>query len=236
MSTTAPPAQLDQLTEAVTSAFTRVIASGAIEQAIEKNLSETISGLIREQLKSYSPFAKLLQEQVSKAMQVDFTRLDLPTYGDMILKIIRAKVDAEAGSQFAKNLEAQLSELLVAAPEEVSLTALVDQFKEHYADRYAGGNQHEKITLIVGDNDYGSQWIYMDAVPDKDKYGCAVRFLVSNQDGKISALRLDQKEVEKTIFVGPLYGFERSLFQMHTAGTKLTGLDADIDTYYPGRD
>ncbi len=227
---------MEQLTAAVTDAFNKVVASGAIELAIEKQLTETVNSVISTHLRSYSPFAKLLEERVSKALQVDFDKIDLPSYGDMILKIVRAKVAEHADEQLAKTVQDELGKLLVKAPEQITLTDLVAQFIEHNTDRYNGGEQHESITLIVEDATYGSRWIYMDPEPDKDKYECAIRFLLSNQDQKISALRLDRKEVSKTIFVGPLYGFERSLFQMHTAGTKLVGADEYIDTNYPGRD
>jgi hypothetical protein len=225
---------MEQLQQAVAAAFQKVVDSGAVEAAIEKNIAETIQGLVRDQLRPYSPFAKALNEQVAKALQVDLSRLDLPSYGQLILNIVRRRVEAETDNQLAKVVEKQLSELLATAPAEISLQQLVEQFIEEHADDEAERN--ERITLIVDGRDYGMRWIYMDKAERKDKYSCAIRFLHNHETGKISALRLDGAEVEKTLFIGPLYRFERALFQMHAAGTRLTGVEEHIETNYPGRD
>lgn len=225
---------MEQFQQAVTAAFQRIAATGAIEAAIEKNIAETVQSLVRDHLRPYSPFAKALEEQVAKALQVDLARLDLPSYGQMILNIVRRQVEAATDNQLAKTIQEQLTELLATAPATVTLQQLVAQFIEEHSEYEAERN--EKITLFVEPLQYGMRWVHMDKEEGKDKYSCAVSFLHLTSTGKISALRLDRREVEKSIFVGPLHGFERTLFQMHAAGTVLTGLDDDIETNYPGRD
>jgi hypothetical protein len=229
---------MEQLQQAVNDAFGRVLSSGAVEAAIEKNIAETIQSIVRDQLRAYSPFAKALEEQVAKALQVDFSRVDLPSYGQLVLNIVRRLVEAETDKQLAKTIEPRLKELLVGAPEEVSLQQLVTQFIEHSANDFCNdhASSNERITLIVTPMEYGSRWVYMDARQGREKYSCDISFLISRDTQKISALRLDRREADKTLFIGPLYGFERTLFQMHAAGTRLTGLDEDIETTYPERD
>jgi len=52
------------------------------------------------------------------------------------------------------------------------------------------------------------------------------------------SLMIGNQDVSKKLFIGPLYGFERTLFQFYTAKTRLV-IDVDpseIDLSYPERD
>lgn len=227
---------MEQLQSAVTAAFANIVASGAIEQAIEAQLTKTVKTIIDDELRSYSPFGEELKARVKTAMQVNFDDLGLPGYNDLILKIVRRQVDAYANDAIANQVEKQLGKLLEPAPAEIKLTELVESFIESNVERYGCSCERgpSRITLHIEPTGYGSRWIRLDKEPGKDKYECGISFLVGDQGGHISALRVDRHDVTKTMFVG-LYGFEQKLFQMHAAGTKLV-IDADehdIDTNYP---
>lgn len=227
---------MQEMKEAVASAFERLIAVGAIEKAIQERLEKTVTETIREELGSYSDFGKQLKEQVKDALQVDFSKLGIPGYNDFILKIIRRQVEADVSNTIAQHIEKQVTDLLAPAPGEIKLSELVAQFIEaNKPDGYSCScDDPSRITLNVEESQYGSQWISLDKESGKDRYSCSIRFAVSNDDGKIFALRVDGQEIAKTLFVGDMYRFERSIFQMHVAGTKLIvdGDENSINTWY----
>jgi len=229
---------MQELQSAVSAAFSKIAEQGIIQQAIEKHVTETVVSAIKDTLRSYSDFGKQVNEAVSAALKVDFDRLGLPGYNDLVLKLIRKTVENHTDTILKQQLEAQMASLLEPVPETITLSKLVADFIEHEAEdsRYSCScDGPSQITLIVEESEYGMRWIYLDKDEEKDKHQCAIRFLWNERDEKISALKFDRNDVSKTLFVG-LYGFERDLFQMHVAGTKLV-LDKEpeyIDTAYPG--
>jgi hypothetical protein len=228
---------MEQLDRVVATAFSKIAESGAIEAAIEKQLTDTISSIIKEQMRSYSDFGKALEEQVKASLQVDFSTLKLPGYNDFILKIVRAQVDANVNNQVAAQVEAQMKDLLVSAPAEITLTKLVEDFIECKPDGCSCDGS-DQTTLHLDEQRHGSRWVRLDKNAHKSEYECEISFLVTVETGKIGALRVGKREVDKTLFIGSIYGFERDLFQMYAAGTKLI-IDAepdDISLYYPGHD
>ncbi|WP_186257825.1 hypothetical protein [Burkholderia gladioli] len=226
-----------ELEQAVSIAFSSIVASGVIEKAIEKKLTETITSIIDSELRSYSEFGKQLGEQVKAALQVDLTKLGLPGYNDFILKVVRAKVSALTEKAIAEQVEAQLTTLLAPAPAEIKLSELVAQFIKGNDERYGCScDAPDRITLHVEETQYGSRWVRLDKDEGKRAYECDVEFGVRESDGHIFGLRLNGAKTSETLFLDP-YGFERSILQMFQAGTKLIiDREADeIDTYYPGR-
>lgn len=229
---------MKQLQQAVTESFNKIIESRVIEAAIEKKLTETIGAIIDSELRSYSDFGKQLSEHVKSALQVDFSHLGLASYNDIILKMIRRQVDGQIGNVIAAQVEAQMKDLLAPAPAEITLSKLISNFIEFSKSDACSCDAPERISLHVEKSSYGGHWISFDEKPGKTPYQCDYRLGVSDPDGKIFALHLEQRDTRKALFVGPIYGFERSLFQMHVAGTKLIvdGNEDDIDTSYPGHD
>ncbi|WP_186224610.1 hypothetical protein [Burkholderia gladioli] len=228
---------MKELEQAVSTAFSNIVASGVIERAIEEKLTKTITSVVEHELQGYSEFGKQLSEQVKVAMQVDLTRLGLPSYNDFVLKVVRAKVSALTENAIAQQVEAQLTTLLAPAPAEIKLSELVAQFIKGNEDRYGCScDAPDRITLHVAGSDYGSRWISLDKDGHKSQYECEIQFAVSDRDGRLFGLRLGKRKVEETLFLDP-HGFERSILQMFHAGTKLViDREADeIDTYYPGR-
>lgn len=167
------------------------------------------------------------------------SQLGLPGYNGLIMKIVRAHVDSHVGNVLAKHVEKQMSKLLEPAPAEIKLSELINDFIERNKPDGCECGGSDQITLHIEESRYASRWIGLDKDEGKSEYSCEIRFAVSESDGKIFGLRIDGQEADKTLFIGPIYGFERSPFQMYAAGTKLI-IDGDcaedFDTYYPGRE
>ena len=215
---------MDDLKSAVSTAFSNVVASGAIEQAIEKQLASTISSLIQNEMREYSDFGKAIKDRVQQAVCVNLDRMDLPTYNDLILQIIRRQVDGVMHSEAAKQIEANMAKLLERAPTSITLEKLVDDFIESHKEDRAG----QDFTLLV-ERKYGSTYVCFDVESGKSEYQCAFRLGI-DPDGHVYHLAFGGKEVSKSLFMGPFYGFERALFQMYAAKTKLI-VEADDDAH-----
>jgi hypothetical protein len=223
---------MDQLKQAVAAAFDKIVASGVIEQVIEKKLTETISDAIGTHLRSYGDFGKAIQEKVQQSIGVNLDRMDLPSYNDFVLKVIRTQMDAAMTGTAAKQLEENMAKLLAVAPAEITLEKLVNDFIEaHKEDR-----QGQEFTLLIERESYGFTYVCFDEDEGKSKYSCDFRIGIT-KDGEVFSLQLGGKDVSKTLFVGPIYGFERDLYQLYAAKTKIvvpTGADAsDYDTSFP---
>lgn len=225
---------MDDLKSAVQTAFGNVVSSGAIEAAIEKQLASTIASLIQAELREYSDFGKAIKECVQQAVCVNLDRLDLPSYNELILQIIRRQMDAALQSDVVKQLEDNMAKLLVAPPAEITMEALIEAFVEHHKEDKDG----DDFTLLM-ERKHGTTYISLDEDSGKSEYSCDYRLAV-DRDGKVYSLTIGTKDVAKTIFTGPFYNFERMLFQLYAAKTKLIIAPdeqaEDFDTSYPCRD
>lgn len=228
---------MEQLQQAVTDSFKKIVESGVIEAAIEKKLTETINSILDSELRSYSDFGKQLGAQVKSALNVDFSNLQLPGYNDLILRIVRKQVDALVTNSVALHVEEQMTALLAPPPAEIRLSKLVADFIEANKPDGCACGESDHISLLVEKSEHGYCHVYMDKDAGKSKYSCDLQVHV-NSDGRVYSLKINDKEIGKSLFIGPMYGFDLDLFQMYAAGTKLIvdGDEDSIDTYYPGHD
>lgn len=219
---------MQELKTAVIASFDRLAQSGALEATLDESLKKCVTDAINNHLRSYSEFGQQVNEAVKAALQVDLRQLSLPSYGHLVLKIVEAQVEKQASDSIARHVQQQLSELLKPAPIEMKLSALVADFLAH-CKRYHDLHPGDSITLLVEKaSTYGSRWVRMDQEAGKEKHSCRVSFLVMD-DGSIGALSLGGAKAESVFFAGRIYGFERSMFQLYTAGTKLI-VDGDEDS------
>lgn len=225
---------MEDLKTAVSTAFANVVASGAIEQAIEKQLASTIGDLIKHELREYSDFGKAIKERVQQALCVNLGQMDLPSYNDLILQIIRRQVDGIMQSEAAQQLESNMAKLLEQAPAEITLQKLIEEFIEANKENKEG----QDFTLLI-ERKWGSTYICLDEDAGKSEYSCDFRLAI-DKDGKVYSLMLGAKDVAKTLFMGPFYNFERTLFQLYAAKSKvIVPADAephDFETSFPYND
>ena len=215
---------MKELKQLVSEAFEKIVDSGAIEKAIEKQLTETITSAVTDQLRSYSDFGKAIKEQISTAIAVDLSQAGLPTYGHIVTEIIRRRVDASIQGEFAAQLEKDIAELLAPAPAEIAIEVLIEEFIKAHEE----GREGEKFTLLIEDDGRGFQYVCLDKGERTEKYSCDYRIGV--HDGAVYSLKLGRQDVQKTLFCGPLHGFEKLLFQLFTAKSKLI-IPAGVDTH-----
>lgn len=234
---------MDQLKNAVTVAFDNIVASGAIEAAIQEQIGKAVTGAIKDQISGYnSDFSKKINERVKALIDVNLDEIDLPSYRQLIADIIKKRVGAVMTTEFTEKLDKDIGELLQPAPAEITLENLLEEFK---ASKKGAHNAYElsgnRFTLIIERNERldGYMDVYLDEEPHKEKYSCDIHFRIKDA-GEVWGLKLNGDDLKSKIFVGPMFNFEKRLFQMYTAKTRLiieADADADdFDTEFPYND
>ncbi len=221
------------ISDAVLESLTKLVSSGKVEEAVDQALGKCVARVISDELDRYSPFGKHLEEQVRKALAVHGD-IDLPSYNDVILKIVRAQIETRTKASIESAVAEQLKELLTPAPETIKLSELAAKYLEMVKEKQEGGcvcyGEEHGITVIVEASDMhltsDYHHIYLDESTNKSKRDCAIDIGISGK-GSIYWLAFKNQDVEKRMFAGPFYGFERMLFQMKAAGTKLV-IDCDV--------
>jgi len=226
---------MDQLKEAVAAAFDKVVASGAIEEAIHKQIGAAVTAGINEHLRDYSDFGKTLKAKIGTLIEIDLDTIDLPSYRQLVGDIIKKRVGAVMSTEFTEKLDKDIAELLEPVPASITLQALLDEFIESKKDAW---NAHElrgeKFTLNINrsENCDGYLDVSIDEDPNQARHSsCAIHLRIRG-DGEVWALSLGGTDIKNKIFVGPLFNFEKRLFQMYTAKTRLIiDADADVDDF-----
>jgi len=222
---------MKELELAVVAAFNTMAESGVLQKIIEEKVAKTVSECVGNVLGSYSDFGKALNEHVKDALRVDFKDLGLVGYNEIVMKIIKAKLTDSINTVGVKRLEKELSDLLVDPPAEIKLSDLVDQFKS----RLDSDRRSSRITCIVDTTDStglcpGYAHVFLDEESGTSKYSCNIRLDVTLA-GKVYGLKIGGQDIKNTLFIGPHFGFERSLFQLYAAGTKIIVDHEEVDDY-----
>lgn len=207
---------------AVIEALDKLVTSGAIEQAIEKQLAETMASVVKSELASYSDFGKRLSEAVKQSLALH-DRLDLPSYNHAILRIIERQVERGMQASIEREVAARMKELLTPAPESIKLSELVEQYIEHLNEQARGGcvcYGDGRITCLLEDSDYGFRRLTLAKEAGKRRNDGDIQIGIT-KEGRIYHLHFRDRDVEKEMFAGPFHGFERSIFQMRAAGTRI---------------
>jgi hypothetical protein len=84
---------MQEIEDAVIAAFRGMVSSGKLNQIIKKKIGETVEGVIDSALRSYSDFDKALSTAVQGALHIDADKLALPGYNEIILQIVRKKLE-----------------------------------------------------------------------------------------------------------------------------------------------
>lgn len=196
-----------------------------IREKVDARIEGLVEDVIRDQLRSYSDIGKAIETALKESLQVK--NLDLPSYGEMVTTLLRKQIEAAVSPVIAGQLATDMEGILGLAPKEIKLSELVEWMMQN-SSRYEDGEHGDLVTCIVGDNSYGSTWVYLDDrehYSKRDKYLCRARFLVS-RDGTIFSGSCDDREIgDKTSTGKRTVGFGRPdelaqrLMAYHACGT-----------------
>lgn len=235
-----------EVQELATDMMASYLRSPKGQEFIAKTVETTCQDAIKEAMGKYSDFSKQVQQSVTKALKVD-QELDLPSYGEMIVEVVRRQVEGITQATIAKQVQPQLAKLLTPAPERIKLTALVAEYVQMLREK------SESECVCYGEEQIGLQ-IVEESTPGflvvklkKSRSDKTWDVLIglhrkSKDDPKLASmyhLRFEDVTVEQKVFRDNVYSFERSLLQMKAAGTlvELDELDAaNFETSYSNHD
>jgi hypothetical protein len=199
---------------------------------IEKEVNSRVDKLIVESvdraLRGYSDTAKLIEKAVGDALRVD--RLDLPSYGLAVTKILQAQIEANVSDLIAGRLSEDMTGLLSLAPKTIKLSEIAkDMLARHDSDAWG-----DLITVCVERTEYGSAWVYLDEDKHYDERvprKCSVRLLLG-KDGTISSASINDIDLKSRTQLGRAYGLEQKIRAYFACGTVI---ELDEDSVEIGR-
>lgn len=222
---------MKELQAAIETAFTGMVERGELNKVITEALEKSVTSVIKQTFETYSPFQKALKEHVEKTLVINFDDLGLAGYNALLLKIIKSRVEASIFQVAEKQITAGLDELMANPPSEFKLSELIKEFRESTkGDRPPddGISFHCK----AADSSDGYFHCAFDEKSRKSEYDCGYRFAVTDK-GEIYSLKFPYEgDVTKGLFVGHRFGFERTLFQLWAAKSKIVMDVDDVDAGY----
>lgn len=225
---------MKQLQDAFNDAFQKVLDDKIIEKSIESKVSELTESIVKNSLSRYSDFGEKIQEKVNEMLNgIDLRHMGIEGYNDMVLKVLKLNFDAMVTGSINTQLTETMTKILMPVPSEIKLSELVRSFIEFEVenDKESAYNRG-KITVIIGEPLYiGSNYktIYIDAEPNQDMFSCT--YQVSTNGSEAFSVKVNKRNINESLFVGPLYDFDLMMFRMATAKTKLI-IDEVGDTNY----
>ena len=224
---------MKELEDAVITAFKGMVASGKLTQIINKKVGETVESVVDSALRPYSDFGKTLSTAVQDMLCIDKDKLALPGYNEIVLQIVKKKLDQGIEVIGKERLEKDMENLLSGAvPKDITLTKLVEDFKAWVREESHGSGYDSHITCIEEKSKYGGGWIYLDPKAEREKYACQFRLGYSS-DREIFSVTISGQDVGKKIFLGGLHGFERTLFRFYASRTLIIIDTDEPDIYQP---
>ncbi|SHO54373.1 hypothetical protein [Vibrio quintilis] len=206
------------------------IQEGIVEKTIIEKVDQMIEKCVSDAFSSYSEIAKSIKETITKSIKPDMKELDdFPVYHQFVMQNIRAAVTRFQDERLQEVLDKEMQDIFEQLPEDLTLSWLLDEVRRKNDDE-----EHDDSEMTLHINGDGSfTHIYISIEPDKNNWEC--EYQIDLHNGEIYSVKIDDKDMSKAICVGPLYRFEKILFNAYAMKAKLTldkGISAsDYDTY-----
>lgn len=219
---------MTDLTSLISAAVAAKMTPEFIEKEIDARVGKLLTESIDNALRSYSGVGKMIKDAVEEALKVE--SIDLPTYGSIVTKILKAQIEARCSELVAGRLAEDMEQLLNLAPKEIKLSTIADDMRES-RDSDGWG---EVITVIVDHSDVvaGYKRIYLDdreVYRRDDKYKCDFH-LSLDSDGKIFGATINGSDLNCTKVIGRSYGLGQSIRAWVACGTRIIVDEDDVVT------
>lgn len=214
--------------------FTQTPAGQAMLQA---KVEEVFQAVLTDVTRYGSGLRQRLTAVVERALTFDPHDIPLEGYNAMLMEIVHR----QTAQHFENALQAQvrhtLQELLTPPPAEIKLSKLVEMYVDELRQEAKDGCVCESSELRAfceiekSSAKWTSTLVYLaesaaevSRNASQTKYRnlyCDIRFSVCPTTHLIGGLWFKNEAVEHRLFLSRLFGFERALFQMKAAKTKL---------------
>lgn len=195
-------------------------ADGYVEKIVKKQLEDTIKDVVNDALRSYSDFGKKLKEEVDRNLAINLSKLDIPSYNQVILNMIQDELNNSIYKVGSEKIQEQLQEMLGTSKRDYKLSELIKEMVEDDLElNDLGYDEISEITVIVEEK-YGSTYIYLDPEEDKSWHRC--KYMISlNEDGTVCRAETGDKKHDNRTIMGGMYGLDRTIFKLWTHGSKV---------------
>lgn len=221
----------------VINALDKHVESGLVEKCVEEQVAKTIKEIVSDQLRAYSNFGEQLKVAVKESLALNGS-LDLPAYNDALLKIVRLQLETYTRDCLEKQVAQNLTKLLEPPPAEIKLSQLVEMYRQRVKEKLQGGCYcHGETGILFRRKDHDSGFVYVDLhdepKPKKDGLLFSADIRLGIHRDVLFSLSFGNRDIEKELFVGEFHGFERMLFQMKAAKTRIVVdcHEGDVETY-----
>ena len=231
------PAAIAQTADAVVGQMVRdYLATPEAAAYMKSKVHDCVKRHLDAALASYSELGKQIETAVENALRID-GQLDLPSYNEMIIKFVELQVQHLTADAIQKTAASRLKELLTPAPTKIKLSELLEQYRQQLKDEQDDGcvcygeDDDLNISCRVTAHEHGG---YRGIeLREKASERTAAIYIGITKENKVYYIRFRDQAVETRMFVGPVYGFERMIYQMKAAGTIIEIDDYEnVDTYY----
>ena len=210
---------MKELEQIVQHALAQMAESGQFNKIVEAMVHKSVEEIISQCFNYGGPFQKQLAEAINKNIHIDFSHLGLAGYNQTLLNIIKAKLDSSIVQFAQKQISEGLDQLFATPPAEIKLSELVELYKKYLAEDDRDKEMEINAKVIRSEGCDGYWRLKLDGVPNK--YGKQFEIACDNKGNIYSISAPYHGDLTKALFAGPFYGFERALWQMYAAKTKL---------------
>lgn len=154
-----------KLVETVNEALTGLISGDVIKGIIEKQLEATITDIVKDSMRSYSDFGKVIKEKIEGVVTLAASNVELPEYTKFVSGVVLEQFDKVLQEQSKTQLnELIISELGVLPSGVMTARQLAEKIQSTFeSDEYEG-----KRTIEVEIKGQGTSGIYI-RIKDDDK-------------------------------------------------------------------
>ena len=242
---------MEDLKKAVNETLNSLIDSDKINQIIEKQLTETIESIVKDQLRSYSNFGKALSAKIDESLSFDLNDFTFPEYHKVVLNLVEGALNNAVTGQAQEQLKKDLNEMFAPVPKEIKLSSLIQKFIDEYAQEYERDDA-DNIGLLISESEHGYVTVALHPKDKKTSYRSSedisswqdcdlvLNIRISKDDPKRGVLShtYDRTGLKPHQFMPTcLHGVSRLMYQMYCAKSEIVfdcGLNSDdYETYYP---
>lgn len=207
------------LTSFIVDAVKRHTDADAIRERVDTQVGIIIDDAIKQSFRSYGDIAKKLEAAVAVSLNVG-DRIELPEYGNMVLALLRAKMDAVTADLVQKRIDAEMTEILGLAPKELKLSAVVETMVKSVEEWEMQDRHGTYATCHVEPSDVSVGYfrIALDREADKGRFDCELQFQVG-KDGSIFGLSVEKQDAKSRVRAGFMEPFMKMVFTAYCCGS-----------------
>jgi len=166
---------MKELAEIVNAKTFAMIEDGSIERMIAEQLTNTIAGGVKEALRGYSTFGKVINEKIETAIQCSARNIELPDYNLFVAEVIQNEYSKVLQVEAVSHLKDLVSKKMKPVEKEAKISQLLAHIKESWKEA-AIEYRCEYIEIETDTNDDGTAIYCTIKHPEYDWQNIKVTF------------------------------------------------------------